>query len=121
MAAAMIFSRCVGLTGFLGCTVFLLCLSAWPAAAQVLPTGKATETGNSEPWHPPEITNLPLSWWSGFDTSSPDEFQQRMAQFAAATQQKFQGLEGEDLDQAQSLLARIQEQAGLLALALRGQ
>jgi potassium efflux system protein len=92
-----------------------------PASAQVLPTGQTKESTEVQPWQPPEITNLPLTWWSSLDPASPDEFKKRMAQFAEVTQQKFQGLDGADLVEAQNLFTRIQEQVGLLVLALRSQ
>ncbi len=103
------------------CAVFLLCLLALPVPAQVLPSVQTKETPAAQPWQPPEITGLPLTWWSSLDPRSPDEFQKRMQLFEEATQQKFQGLDGADLVEAQNLLKRINEQVGLLVLALRGQ
>jgi small-conductance mechanosensitive channel len=92
-----------------------------PAPAQVLPTGQAKQSPEVQPWQSPEITSLPLAWWSSLDPASPDEFKKRMAQFEEVTKQKFQGLDGADLVDAQNLFNRIQEQVGLLVLALRSQ
>jgi small-conductance mechanosensitive channel len=84
--------------------------------------GVANTTGSSEaqPWQPPDITNLPLNWWTRFETSSPDEFQQRMKEFENSTLQKLQGLNGDDLSEAQGLLTVLGGQVDLLTLALRG-
>jgi small-conductance mechanosensitive channel len=88
--------------------------------AQELPSGQTAESIESQPWQPPDITNLSLTWWDAFETESPDEFEQRVELLAAAMLQKFQGRDGEDLATAQNLLRGLQQQADLVLLALRG-
>lgn len=103
------------LTAFL-----LLCLPVFSAQAQVPGVPTATESSESQPWQPPDITDLPLTWWKRFETSSADEFQQRMEAFEDLTLRKLQGLNGEDLTEAKSQLTVLSGQVDLLTLALRG-
>jgi potassium efflux system protein len=107
------------ITALLG-MFFLLCLWALPVTAQEPQSGQANETAENQHWQPPDITSLPLTWWSGIETSSPEEFQQRMGQLRALVQEKFQGLNGEDFVEAQNLFAVLQGQVDLWVLALHG-
>ncbi len=107
------------ITALLG-TFFLLCLWALPVTAQEPQSGQANETAENQHWQPPDITSLPLTWWSGIETSSPEEFQQRMGQLRALVQERFQGLNGEDFVEAQNLFAVLQGQVDLWVLALHG-
>ena len=102
-------------------TAFLLsCLPVFSAQAQVPGVPTSTESSESQPWQPPDITDLPLTWWNRFETSSADEFQQRMEAFEDLTLRKLQGLNGEDLTEAKSQLTVLSGQVDLLTLALRG-
>ena len=115
----MIFPCSLRQVAVLLCTVLLLYGPAAPVFAQIIPTVPGTETQSAEAWQPPAITNLPLNWWSSFETSSPEELQQRMGQFETLLQQDVLGLNGDELVDAQNLNTRIKGQADLLVLALR--
>ena len=119
MATVMIVPCSLRQVAALLCTVLLLCGPAAPVFAQIIPTLPASETQPSEAWQPPAITNLPLGWWSSFETSSPEEFQQRMEQFETLLKQDVLGLNGDELVDAQNLNTRIKGQVDLLVLALR--
>ena len=119
MTTVMIFPCSLRQVAALFCTVLLLCGPAAPVFAQIIPAVPASETQPSEAWQPPAITNLPLGWWSSFETSSPEEFQQRMGQFETLLKQDVLGLNGDELVEAQNLNTRIKGQVDLLVLALR--
>lgn len=119
MTTTMIFPCSLRQVTALLCMVFLLCGPVAPVIAQIIPTVPAPETQPSEAWQPPAITNLPLGWWSSFETSSPEEFQQRMGQFETLLKQDVLGLNGDELAAAQNLNTRIKGQVDLLVLALR--
>ena len=95
-------------------------LDSIACSAQELLSGPATETSEEKQWQPFEITSLPLTWWESFETTSPQDFQQRMEQFGALVQPKLQGLDADNFSKAQNILSRLQGQAELLVLALAG-
>jgi len=116
----MIFQRSISLTALLLASVFMVYLPAIPVQAQLPIATPSPESQESDPWQPPDISRLPLTWWSEFQTASPEEFQKQMEQFEISTQQKLQGLNGADLIEAQNLLTMLRGQVDLLVLALRG-
>lgn len=100
------------------CAALLLCLLALHVAAQEPQSASATDASEEQPWQPFEITSLPLTWWQNFETTSPQEFQQRMEQFGTFVEQKFQGLDADSFSEAQNLHSRLEGQVELLVLAL---
>lgn len=120
MITVMTLPRSIHPLVFLLAAVFLWCLPIKPVQGQLPEIPKLAGPEEQQPWQPPDITSLPLTWWSSFQTTSPEEFQQRMGQFEASAQQKFKGLNGSDLIEAQNLLTVLQGQVDLLVLALRG-
>jgi potassium efflux system protein len=115
----MIFPRSIRQAAALLFTVVMLCASVTPLFAQFIPTGPASEGSPAEPWQPPDVTNLPLAWWDGLETTSPEQFQERTRQFGVLVQQEVLGLIGEEQLEAQVLMTRMKGQADLLILALR--
>jgi len=113
------YSRTICSAGARICTVLLLCILALPLTAQESLPGQTGEPSQDQLWQPPDIVNLPLTWWGNFSTDSLDEFQQRMQLFADGVEQKFQGLEGDELAKAQDLLHGLRQQVDLVVLALK--
>lgn len=115
----MIRSCTFRLAAALFCTAIMFCGSVSPLFAQFIPSGPATDAAPAAAWQPPDITDLPLGWWDGLNSTSTEQFQQRSSQLGALIQQEVMGLVGEDLAEGQNLMARMQGQADLLILAMR--
>jgi len=93
------------------CMALFLCILGLPAIAQ--------EPQATPPWQVPDVSSLTLGWWDQFEITSPEDFQERMGRFVALTEDKLQGLEGDDFVTAKNLLSKLQDQDDMLVLVLR--
>jgi hypothetical protein len=92
------------------------------AEAQLAPAEAGAETPAEEEWTAPDLLNLPSDWLTQLEAIEFDEetIQLRFDRFAESANQRIQGLDGQNLVEAEAALVGLGNKVTSLLAAIQG-